>query len=173
MEPGLHGMEAGLHARVTTLTATRRTSRDPRRGAPKTRGILPALLSGIAADTACIRKKEDTPMSESLSRGEIQDLLSKFSKNTPSYRAALLKNPRAVLEGQLGSKIPESITIKAVEETADTMYVIVPYVPQAGAELSDSALEMVAGGKGDSYDCHGSKGGQNTRVEFNANVSLV
>ena len=53
------------------------------------------------------------------------------------------------------------------------MYVIVPYVAQAGAELTDSALEMVAGGKGDSYDCHEAKGGQNTRVEFNATVSLV
>ena len=110
---------------------------------------------------------------ESLSRGEIQDLLFKFSRNTPSYRAALLKNPKAVVEGQMGSKLPESITVKAVEETADTMYVVVPFVPQAGAELSDSALEMVAGGKGDTYDCHESKGGQNTRVEFNATVSLV
>ena len=110
---------------------------------------------------------------EALSRGEIQDLLFKFSRHTPSYRAALLKNPKAVLEGQLGTKIPDSIHVKAVEETADTMYVVVPFVPQAGAELSDSALEMVAGGKGDSYDCHEAKGGQNTRVEFNASVSLV
>ena len=111
----------------------------------------------------------------SLTRGEIQDLLTKFAKNTPSYRAALLKNPKAVLEGQLATRIPDSITVKAVEETADTMYVVVPYVPQAGAELSDSALEMVAGGKGssDSYDCHSAIGGQNTRVEFNASVSLI
>ena len=110
-----------------------------------------------------------------MTRGEIQDLLSKFAKNTPSYRAALLKNPKSVLEGQLNTKIPDSIHVKAVEETADTMYVIVPFVPQAGAELSDSALEMVAGGKGssDSYDCHAAIGGQNTRVEFNASVSLV
>ena len=112
-------------------------------------------------------------MSDSLTRGEIQDLLAKFSKSTPSYRAALLKNPKAVLEGQLGSKIPDSINVKAVEETADTMYVVVPYVPESGAELTDSALEMVAGGKGDTYDCHEAKGGQNTRVEFNASVSLV
>ena len=109
----------------------------------------------------------------SMTRGEIQDLLTKFAKNTPAYRAALIKNPKAVLEGQLNSKIPDSIHVKAVEETADTMYVVVPYVPESGAELSDSALEMVAGGKGDSYDCHAAIGGQNTRVEFNASVSLV
>ena len=109
----------------------------------------------------------------SMTRGEVQDLITKFAKNTPTYRTALLKNPRAVLEGQLNTRIPESITVKAVEETADTMYVVVPYVAESGAELSDSALEMVAGGKGDSYDCHAAVGGQNTRVEFNASVSLV
>ena len=109
-------------------------------------------------------------MSDSLTRGEIQDLLAKFSKSTPSYRAALLKNPKAVLEGQLGSKIPDSINVKAVEETADTMYVVVPYVPESGAELTDSALEMVAGGKGDTYECNNSIGGFNTRNEFTASV---
>ena len=119
-------------------------------------------------------------MADKLTRGEIQDLLTKFSTNNPKYRAALLKNPKAVLEGQLNTKLPESITIKAVEETPNTMYVVVPYVPQAGKELSDGALEMVAGvkndqsgGAGDSYDCHSAMGGQNTRVEFNADVSLV
>ena len=64
-------------------------------------------------------------------------------------------------------------SLRAVEETADTMYVVVPFVPQAGQELSDSALEMVAGGKGgDTYSCNEAKGGFNTRVEFSANVSV-
>jgi hypothetical protein len=118
------------------------------------------------------KRKKEKNMSESLSRGQIQDLLFQFSKKTPSYRAALIKNPRAVVEGQMGAKIPASITVKAVEETADTMYVVVPYVAASGAELSDSALEMVAGGKNDSYDCHSAIGGMNTRVEFNASIAL-
>ena len=120
-------------------------------------------------------------MAEQLTRGEVQDLLSKFSKSNPQYRAALLKNPKAVLEGQMGSKIPASIMVKAVEESPSTMYVVVPFVPKPGAELSDNALEAVAGGasgsKGgdgtETYTCTGSNGGQNTRVEFNANVSLI
>ena len=119
-------------------------------------------------------------MAEQLSRGEVQELLTKFSKSNPQYRAALLKNPKAVLEGQMGSKIPATITVKAVEESPNTMYVIVPYVPKPGAELSDGALEMVAGGSGgkggggtETYTCTGSIGGQNTRVEFNADVKLI
>jgi len=119
-------------------------------------------------------------MSEQLTRGEVQDLLTKFSKKNPNYRAALLKNPKAVVEGQMGTKLPANISVKAVEETPTTMYVVVPYAGKAGGELSDGALEMVAGGGdgkassgSDTYTCSGAIGGQNTRVEFNANVSLV
>jgi hypothetical protein len=145
-------------------------------------------------------------MPENLTRGEIQDLLMKFSKSNPKYREALIKNPKLVLEGQMGGKIPDGVTVKAVEETPNTIYVVVPYVPKAGAELSDNELEAVAGGKGimdtigsiggsiggllgggggggtgggggshgggDTYTCNTSQGGQNTRVEFNAGVTL-
>jgi hypothetical protein len=151
-------------------------------------------------------------MPENLTRGEIQDLLTKFSKSNPKYREALLKNPKLVVEGQMGGKIPDGVTVKAVEETPSTIYVVVPYVPKPGAELSDNELEAVAGGKGvldsignvltggisgavggllggggssggggggggsqgggDTYTCNTSQGGQNTRVEFNAGVTL-
>jgi len=39
--------------------------------------------------------------------------------------------------------------VKAVEETADQNYVVVPHVPKDGAELGDADLEKVAGGLGD------------------------
>jgi hypothetical protein len=86
-------------------------------------------------------------MAENLTRGEIQDLLTKFSKGNPTYREALLKNPKVVVEGQMGGKLPPGINVKAVEETPNTIYVIVPYVAKAGDELSDNDLEAVAGGK--------------------------
>ena len=141
-------------------------------------------------------------MAEQLTRGEIQDLLTKFSKSNPNYRDALLKNPKLVLEGQMGGKLPDGFFVKAVEETPNTIYVVVPYVPRAGAELSDDELESVAGGLskgpaggsfgksagqllgggaaggggghsgGDTYSCSNSHGGQNTRVEFNSAVTL-
>ena len=86
-------------------------------------------------------------MPEQLTRGEIQDLLMKFSKSNPQYREALVKNPKAVLEGQMGGKLPTGVSVKAVEETPNTIYVVVPYVAKAGDELSDGDLEAVAGGK--------------------------
>ncbi|MEO8585513.1 MAG: NHLP leader peptide family RiPP precursor, partial [Acidobacteriota bacterium] len=57
------------------------------------------------------------------------------------------KNPKAVLEGQMGGKLPAGVSVKAVEETPNTIYVVVPYVAKAGDELSDGDLEAVAGGK--------------------------
>src|SRR5262245_28230971 len=100
-----------------------------------------------------------------ISRGEIQDLLGKFSTGDPKYRQALLKDPKGILEKQLNTTLPANMKVKAVEETADTIYVVVPFAPKAGQELSDSALEMVAGGFLD-HNCNRAQGGINTHVEI-------
>ena len=44
---------------------------------------------------------------------------------------------------QLGQDLPDWLNVKAVEETADTVYVVVPHVPQEGEELDDADLEKV------------------------------
>ena len=100
-----------------------------------------------------------------VTRGEVQDLLAKFARNDPKYREALLKDPRSILEKQLNTKLPESVKVKAVEETADTIYVIVPFVPPKGQELSEGALEMIASGFLD-HNCNRAQGGINTYVEI-------
>ncbi len=100
-----------------------------------------------------------------ISRGEIQDLLGKFATNDPKYRAALLKDPKMVLEKQINKTLPSSMKVKAVEETADTIYVVVPFVAKPGQELSDTALEQVAGGFLD-HNCNAARGGINTHVEI-------
>jgi len=81
-----------------------------------------------------------------MSRGEMQDLLAKFSMNNPGYREALLKDPKEVVAEQFQMKLPEGIQVKAVQETADTIYVVVPHVVEEGAELDDADLETLAGG---------------------------
>jgi hypothetical protein len=76
-------------------------------------------------------------------RGEIDDLLRTRAKSDPGFRETLLKDPKAVLE-RLGARMPAELRVEAVEETSITLYVVVPSA-EAG-ELSDSALEAVAGG---------------------------
>src|ERR1700694_2515809 len=106
-------------------------------------------------------------MSE-VTRSEITTLIGEFAAKDPEYRRALLANPKRVLEEQMQSKLPDSLHVKVVEETPDTIYLVAPYVAAAGGELSDTDLEKVAGGKGKSdssgsdssntYTCNDTKG---------------
>lgn len=79
-----------------------------------------------------------------MSRGEMQDLLNKFASQNPKYRSALLKDPKSVVEKQFAISL-SGVDVRVVEETPDTLYVIVPRAAAAG-ELDDSDLEKVAGG---------------------------
>jgi hypothetical protein len=86
-------------------------------------------------------------MAQKMTRGEVQDLLARFAIENPKYRAALISDPKAIVEKQLNMTLG-NVEVKSVVETADTTYVIIPYLAADG-ELSDADLELVAGGKQD------------------------
>jgi hypothetical protein len=86
-------------------------------------------------------------MAQKMTRGEVQDLLAKFATENPKYREALISDPKAIVEKQLNTSLG-NVKVKAVVETADTSYVVIPYLASEG-ELSDADLEKVAGGKQD------------------------
>jgi hypothetical protein len=86
-------------------------------------------------------------MSQKMTRGEVQDLVAKFATENPKYREALMKDPKGVIEKQLNTSLG-NVKVKAVADTADTTYVVIPHVAGEG-ELSDADLEKVAGGKQD------------------------
>ena len=106
-------------------------------------------------------------MSQTMTRGEVQDLLAKFAVENPRYRQALVSDPKSVIERQLNTSLG-NVKVKAVVETADTVYVVVPHIPSEG-ELSDADLEKVAGGKNDiDAQCSVSgSGSQNTVTQIN------
>ena len=60
-----------------------------------------------------------------MTRGEMQDLLGKFAMENSTYRDTLIKNPRAIVEKQFNMALAPNVKVKTVEETADTIYVIV------------------------------------------------
>ena len=102
-----------------------------------------------------------------MTRGQIQDLVGKFAAENPKYRAALVADPKSVIEKQLNTSLGD-VTVKAVVDTATTVHVIVPHAAAEG-ELSDADLERVAGGKQDiEAECtiHGG-GAINTVMQLN------
>ena len=118
-------------------------------------------------------------MAQTLTRDEIEEIVINNATKHPEYLAALLKDPKKVVETQLNNKLPEGLEVKVLQETGDTIYLRLPHVITEGSELSDSDLEQVAGGKDDSgssntsYTCNNGVGGFNTRNEFSSEVSLL
>ena len=63
-----------------------------------------------------------------------------------AFKKRLLSDPAAVLKEE-GVEVSAGVTVKVVENTADTVHVVLPPRPQEG-ELSDEDLEAVAAGSG-------------------------
>ena len=65
-----------------------------------------------------------------------------------SFRQRLIEDPKGAVEQELGTRLPEEVRVVAVEETAETINLVLPGTPMAGregGELSDRELESVAG----------------------------
>lgn len=100
-----------------------------------------------------------------LTRGELVDLVIKQANDNEEYRKSMLSHPKLMLGRQLGRELPDWLNVKVVEESADTMVVVLPHVAKEGDELADADLEAVAGGKSDdsssnqtSYSCDDASG---------------
>ena len=77
-----------------------------------------------------------------------QELIQK-SVEDEELRRRLLSNPKGTVEQELGAKLPERIEIRAVEETPETIYLVLPpSSSEHSSELSDRELETVSGGWG-------------------------
>ena len=88
-------------------------------------------------------------MSEAPGRQEMERRLIEKSVEDESFRQRLMEDPKGAVEQELGTQLPEGVRVVTVEESADTIYLVLPSTPMAGAEggaLSDPDLESVAGG---------------------------
>jgi hypothetical protein len=83
------------------------------------------------------------------SRAEMERRLVQRSLEDESFRQRLLDDPKGTMEQELGGRLPEGVEVRAVEETADTIYLVLPSASPLGhrLELSDQELESVAGGE--------------------------
>jgi Nitrile hydratase, alpha chain len=81
-------------------------------------------------------------------RAEVERTIVQRSIEDEEFRQRLLDDPKGTLEQELGSRLAESTEVRVVEESADTIYLVLPSasVVGEGGELSDQELEAVAGG---------------------------
>jgi hypothetical protein len=69
--------------------------------------------------------------------------------SSESFRQRLVEDPKGTVEQELGTRLPEEVRVVAVEESADTIYLVLPLrsaVDQEAGEFPDWELESVAGG---------------------------
>ena len=86
-----------------------------------------------------------------ISRTEMERRLIQRSLGDEDFRQRLLDDPKGTMEQELGSALPEGLEVRAVEETKDTIYLVLPSASalgEGGGSLSDRELEEVAGGFG-------------------------
>jgi hypothetical protein len=86
-------------------------------------------------------------------RAEVERRIVQRSVQDDAFRQRLLSDPKAVVEEELGTRLPEGIRVRAVEESAETIYPVLPSASplgDEGGELSELQLEAVAGG-GDTF----------------------
>ena len=82
-------------------------------------------------------------------RAEMKRRLIERSLEDESFRRRLLEDPKGAVEQELGTPVPEEVQIRAVEETSDTIYLVLPPGTSPvgrGGEIPDRELEAVAGG---------------------------
>jgi hypothetical protein len=87
-------------------------------------------------------------MSEASGRQEMERRLIEKSLEDEDFRQRLIEDPKGTVEEELGRRLPEEVRVVAVEETQDTIYLVLPSAPTAGTEgvdLSDQELEAVSG----------------------------
>jgi Nitrile hydratase, alpha chain len=88
-------------------------------------------------------------------RAEVERRLVERSLQDEDFRQRLLEDPKGAVEQEFGGRLPEDVEVRVAEESADTIYLVLPSASPLGegVELSDQELEAVAGGAWTGLDC--------------------
>ena len=77
------------------------------------------------------------------SRKDLEIHLITRALKDEDFKRELIANPKAVIESELGTKLPDELEINVLEETEDTIYMVLPCNPYEG--LSEEELQASLG----------------------------
>jgi hypothetical protein len=100
-------------------------------------------------------KKGERAVSEAAAggggRAEMERRLIQRSLEDEEFRQRLLDEPKGSVEQALETQLPEGVEVRVVEESADTIYLVLPFASAVGerGEISEQELDAIAGGASD------------------------
>ena len=65
-------------------------------------------------------------MSEGSGRAQMERRLIEKSSEDEAFRRRLMEDPKAAVEQELGTRLPEGVEVRVVEESADAIYLVLP-----------------------------------------------
>ena len=65
-------------------------------------------------------------MSEQTSRQQLETYLMRRALADPEFRDQLMRDPKSVIEKEIGSKFPEGLTVQVHEEKLNQLHVVLP-----------------------------------------------
>lgn len=77
------------------------------------------------------------------SRKDLEIHLITRALKDENFKQELVANPKEVIEQELGTKLPKQLEIKVLEETEDTLYMVLPCNPYEG--ISEEELKNLVG----------------------------
>jgi hypothetical protein len=82
-----------------------------------------------------------------VSRKDVREALIRTALKDEFFRESLLANPKLAVERALGTDLPTDMDVVVLEETDDTMFIVLPMLlPFEPGDLTDAELEKIAGG---------------------------
>ena len=87
-------------------------------------------------------------MAKNPARVETENKLIEKASQDADFKARLMSDPKAAIAEETGAELPDNLEITVLEESANHYYLVLPLEAQDSEELSEEALEAVAGGAG-------------------------
>ena len=76
--------------------------------------------------------------------GQLREVIGLRAQKDAAFRTSILSDPKAAVEGVLGTSLPSNVSVNVVEDSDSAINIVIP--PAVTDELGEDELEAVAGG---------------------------